>query len=140
MPLSDTIKSQILARISEYGTGADTLRCLAFATIDKPLNPKPEDLRDAGNFVNYEQNMTFIGAVGIVDPPRDTVAHAIKLCEHAGIRVIVITGDNKDTAEAICRKIGIFQEGESTKGISFSGRDFDEMSIEEQKEVSWNVN
>merc|ERR1712110_77289 len=58
---------------------------------------------------------------------------AIKLCKQAGIRVIMITGDNKDTATAICRRIGIFTEEERTEGNAFSGREFDDLSPSEQK-------
>merc|ERR1712083_1121426 len=55
------------------------------------------------------------------------------LCKQAGIRVIMITGDNKDTATAICRRIGIFTEEERTEGNAFSGREFDDLSPSEQK-------
>ena len=75
--------------------GRDTLRCLALATIDNPPKKEDMDLEDSGKFIKYETNCTFVGVVGMLDPPRTEVVDAIKECRRAGIRVIVITGDNK---------------------------------------------
>ncbi|WP_411023837.1 hypothetical protein, partial [Salmonella sp. s51228] len=79
--LSADIKTQIINKTNEYGTGEDTLRCLALATVDTPTPIKDMELDISTNFINYEQHMTFIGLVGIVDPPREEVKSALKECE-----------------------------------------------------------
>merc|ERR1712061_577762 len=133
VPMTPKMRDRIMAKAIEYGTGRDTLRCLCLATADSPMNPAEMNLEDSSKFVNYEVNLTFCGVVGMLDPPRMEVAPAIVLCKQAGIRVIMITGDNKNTAEAICKRIGIFQETESTEGKAYSGREFDDLSPGEQK-------
>ncbi|KAL4609586.1 sarcoplasmic/endoplasmic reticulum calcium ATPase 2 [Arapaima gigas] len=135
VPLTPGIKDRLMSVIREYGTGRDTLRCLALATRDNP--PRKEDmaLEDSARFVDYETDLTFVGCVGMLDPPRSEVAASIKLCRLAGIRVIMITGDNKGTAVAICRRIGIFGEDEEVGGMAFTGREFDDLSAQEQREA-----
>uniref|UniRef100_A0A1B0CHB5 Calcium-transporting ATPase sarcoplasmic/endoplasmic reticulum type n=1 Tax=Lutzomyia longipalpis TaxID=7200 RepID=A0A1B0CHB5_LUTLO len=133
VPLNATLKNRILELTRQYGTGRDTLRCLALATADNPMRPDEMDLGDSTKFYTYEVNLTFVGVVGMLDPPRKEVFDSIVRCRAAGIRVIVITGDNKATAEAICRRIGVFGEDEDTTGKSYSGREFDDLSTSEQK-------
>ncbi|KAG7266684.1 LOW QUALITY PROTEIN: hypothetical protein CRUP_038072 [Coryphaenoides rupestris] len=133
VPLTGPIKDHLLTVIKEWGTGRDTLRCLALATRDTPLSKAEMVLEDATKFVDYETDLTFVGCVGMLDPPRKEVMGAIELCRAAGIRVIMITGDNKGTAVAICRRIGIFSEEQDVTGKAFTGREFDDLSLYEQK-------
>uniref|UniRef100_A0AAQ5Y2A2 Calcium-transporting ATPase n=1 Tax=Amphiprion ocellaris TaxID=80972 RepID=A0AAQ5Y2A2_AMPOC len=135
VPLSQGIKEKIMSVIREYGTGRDTLRCLALATRDSP--PKMDDmiLSDTAKFSEYESDLTFVGCVGMLDPPRQEVAASITLCRQAGIRVIMITGDNKGTAVAICRRIGILTEEDDVERMAFTGREFDELSPYAQREA-----
>uniref|UniRef100_A0A674C1Z1 Calcium-transporting ATPase n=1 Tax=Salmo trutta TaxID=8032 RepID=A0A674C1Z1_SALTR len=135
VPLSEPVKNKIMTVIKEWGTGRDTLRCLALATRDTPLRMEEMNLVDSTKFGDYETDLTFVGCVGMLDPPRKEVIGAIELCRAAGIRVIMITGDNKGTAVAICRRIGIFTEDEDTTGRAFTGREFDDLPLHEQKKA-----
>lgn len=71
----------------------------------------------------------------MLDPPRKEVMGSIQLCRDAGIRVIMITGDNKGTAIAICRRIGIFGENEEVTDRAYTGREFDDLPLAEQREA-----
>ena len=84
----------------------DALRIVAIAMrpLDNiPANPNPEDI---------ERSLTFVGLLGLYDPPRDNVIEDIRTCERAGIKTIMITGDNLITACSIARRIGILKDGE----------------------------
>jgi len=132
VPMTPALKAEILKHCKSYGTGRDTLRCLALGTVDTPMKKEDMKLDDSTQFFKYENNITFVGVCGMLDPPRAEVLPAIQLCRVAGIRVIVITGDNKATAEAICRRIGVFGENEDTTGMAFTGREFDDLPVAEQ--------
>lgn len=95
---------------------ADALRVLGFAT--KIVDNLPEANAD------LENNLTFIGIVGMIDPPRKEVAASVKTCREAGIRTIMITGDHKVTALAIAKKLNIYQPGD----LAISGTELDQMS------------
>ena len=71
-----------------------------------------------------EEGLIFIGLVGIMDPPRPEVKNAIKKCHDAGIKVVMITGDHKNTAAAIAKSIGLLTD----KGVILSSEDVEHMS------------
>ncbi|XP_067113816.1 LOW QUALITY PROTEIN: sarcoplasmic/endoplasmic reticulum calcium ATPase 1 [Osmerus mordax] len=133
--LTAPLREQLSARIRDWGTGRDTLRCLALATRDSPPRQADMDLENSTKFAEYETGLTFVGCVGMLDPPRKEVIGAIQLCSEAGIRVIMITGDNKGTAVAICRRIGIFDEDEDVTGKAYTGREFDDLPPEDQRDA-----
>ncbi|XP_064021912.1 sarcoplasmic/endoplasmic reticulum calcium ATPase 3 isoform X2 [Pogoniulus pusillus] len=135
VPLTAAVREKILGRIRDWGMGIDTLRCLALATHDSPPRRDTMQLHDSAAFIRYENNLTFVGCVGMLDPPRKEVASSIELCRKAGIRVIMITGDDKGTAVAICRRIGIFSESEEVAGKAYTGREFDELPPEAQRQA-----
>ncbi|XP_055735943.1 sarcoplasmic/endoplasmic reticulum calcium ATPase 1 isoform X2 [Salvelinus fontinalis] len=133
--LTMPLREQLTSLIRDWGTGRDTLRCLGMATRDLPPKQEDMDLENATKFAEYETGLTFVGCVGMLDPPRKEVIGAIQLCAEAGIRVIMITGDNKGTAVAICRRIGIFGEDEDVVGKAYTGREFDDLPIESQRDA-----
>ena len=139
VPMTDAIKQKILETTYKYGTGRDTLRCLALAVVENPPKEDDMDLGDSTKFIKYEVGATFVGVCGMLDPPRKEVFDSIKRCNNAGIRVIVITGDNKNTAEAICKRIGVFDEDEDCTGKSFTGREFDDLPLHEQRDAVRNA-
>lgn len=113
--------------------GRAGLRILALATVDDVgSNPALGSAKTSKDYIKLEQNMTLVGLVGMLDPPRPEVRDSITKCRSAGIRVIVITGDSQNTAETICRQIGVFGENEDVTGKSFTGRQFDDLSEADQ--------
>ena len=83
---------------------------------------------DAAGFepATAERDLTFVGMVGIIDPPREEVKAAVRIARQAGIRPVMITGDHRLTAYAIAREVGIAQEGDRV----LTGRELDQMSQE----------
>mmetsp|Transcript_141506 Transcript_141506/g.439881 ORF Transcript_141506/g.439881 Transcript_141506/m.439881 type:complete len:1041 (-) Transcript_141506:241-3363(-) len=98
-------------------------------------HPGHAQLADPANFVKVEQSLTFAGMVGIIDPPRPECKQAIEECRIAGISVIMITGDNKVTAEAIAMNLGILTSSENLARKSFTGKEFEDLSDAEKAKV-----
>lgn len=129
--LNGSLRSQLDEALLEYGKKG--LRTLALAYVDETDSDASHYSTDSSaDYVKFERDMTFVGFVGMQDPPRPEVRAAIAKCRAAGIRTICITGDNKNTAETICREIGIFGQDEDLAGKSFTGREFEALSHEDK--------
>ncbi|KAJ3119539.1 hypothetical protein HK100_000268 [Physocladia obscura] len=135
IPLTPREKAAILEKVAIWGE-KESLRVLGFATVDTPTSISNPQKIDPATYISHEANMVFIGLVGMLDPPRAQVLSSIEKCRAAGIRVIVITGDNKKTAESVCRAIGVFGKNDTDLSRkSYTGREFDEMSPAEKNAV-----
>ncbi|XP_042010524.1 calcium-transporting ATPase 3, endoplasmic reticulum-type-like [Salvia splendens] len=117
--LTSEIRAEIESKFHSFA-GNETLRCLALALKRMPLGQKALSFED-------EKDLTFIGLVGMLDPPRAEVRDAILSCMTAGIRVIVVTGDNKTTAESLCRRIGAFDHLDDFSGLSYTASEFEKL-------------
>ncbi|KPI84659.1 calcium-translocating P-type ATPase [Leptomonas seymouri] len=131
IPLNRKLAIMITEMINRMSGAEEALRCIAFAF--RPITDFAKlNLSDPAKFESVESDLTFVGFCGMLDPPRQEVADAVAKCRTAGIRVIVITGDKKETAEAVCRKIGLLSRG-TTEGLSFTGEELDRMSPAEKR-------
>ena len=102
----------------------NALRVLGFAMRTLSNVPQEDD-------EDLEFDMTFVGAVGMIDPPRSEVAESVRTCLTAGIRTIMITGDHKVTALAIAKELAIYREGNTV----ISGDELDSMTDGELDEA-----
>jgi Ca2+-transporting ATPase len=114
--LNDADKNKILSVSHEMA--GDALRVLGLAYKQLPDTVTTTE--------TTEQAMVFVGLAGMIDPPREEVKEAVKLCDQAGIKSVMITGDHKLTAVAIAKELGILKEG-----VAFTGAEIDNLSDEE---------
>jgi len=121
--LTDELRNRVLGKNTEFASQA--LRVLACAY--KKHQSAPEVYTTEA----LENNLVFIGLVGMIDPVRPEVTDAVKECEKAGIRPIMITGDHKDTAVAIAKTLGIITEASE----AITGAEIDKYSDEEFNEI-----
>lgn len=119
-PLDEATRAEIMAVNDIYARRA--LRVLALAY--RPLPPRQ------GSYTpqTVEQDLVFLGLVGMMDPPRPEVAEAVAVCRSAGIRIAMITGDYGLTAESVARRVGLLT---TPNPHILTGAELDEMSDEE---------
>lgn len=98
------------------------IRILGFAKKNVNFIPDKDEV---------EQNLIFVGILGMIDPPREEVKQAIQTCYKAGIKVVMITGDHVDTALAITKQLDIYQEGD----LAVSGEQLSKMSDDQLDEI-----
>jgi magnesium-transporting ATPase (P-type) len=132
-PLTPEVRAELTQVQGEWSGGSNCYRCLGLAYKDAP-DYANWDVNDPDKLKGNEQGLIWTGAAGIIDPHRDTVPPAITECKGAGIRVIMCTGDNPETATAIARRIGLLGENEDTKGKVFTGNQYAAMS---QSQREW---
>ncbi|KAH9039408.1 Ca-transporting ATPase [Lactarius hengduanensis] len=131
VPLSTTLRNRLLAQTASYGK--DGLRTMALAFVDvEDVDIRHYHSESAEQYSRFEHDLTFVSLVGMLDPPRPEVRDAVASCKAAGIRVMCITGDNKGTAESVCRSVGIFDSHEDLTGKSYTGREFEDLSHAEK--------
>ena len=94
------------------------LRVIAVAYKDLDTLPSKIDSQ------NIENNLTFVGLIGMIDPPREGVKEAVQVCKNSGIKTVMITGDHLETAKAIAKDLGILEY----KDMAITGQELDKMS------------
>lgn len=105
----------------------EALRVLAMSYKDLPADARDFEMEE------IESGLTYVGLMGMIDPPRDEVPPAIKMCNQAGIRSVMVTGDHRLTAVAIAKEIGML-EGDDSSSV-LTGTDLEKISNEELDEV-----
>jgi Ca2+-transporting ATPase len=112
-------RNQILGQNRDMAGHALRVLGVAYRPLsDVPKGCNPDDI---------ERELTFIGLLGMIDPPRPEVVEAIKVAAGAGLKTVMVTGDYRDTAEAIARDIGLLTPG----GLILTGAELDKMSDEQ---------
>ncbi|RDY23922.1 cation-translocating P-type ATPase [Romboutsia maritimum] len=118
VPITEEIINEYKKVNEEFSNKA--LRVLAFATKDiedENFSPAIED----------EKDLTLVGLMAMIDPPREEVYEAVKSAKNSGIKTVMITGDHKTTAKAIAKDIGIMVDGD----LALTGQELDNLSDEE---------
>ena len=124
LDLSKIGKQEVLGKVKKLSKNA--LRTLGFAY--KKLNYIPKDIKE---LEKEENNLSFAGILGMIDPPRESVKKSVLLCKNAGIRPIMITGDSIDTAVAIAKDVGIISNGDE----AILGSELDKYNDKELEDI-----
>lgn len=139
VPLDDELRKEFEREIHQLSSRP--LRCLLLAIkevecLDESRVAYEDILGDPKSFVEIEDNLTVVGLIGIKDPARLDARDSIELCKHAGIRVIMMTGDSRDTAVAIAKELQILSNETNDENVkAFEGKYFFSRSETEQLDL-----
>lgn len=117
--LSEFDRQNILKANSNLADQAMRVLAVAYRVLDNQPDKYEAKL--------IEKELTFVGLIAMIDPPREEVKKAMQECFAAGIRTVMITGDHKNTAVAIARELGVFKED----SLALTGEELDKLSDEE---------
>ncbi|MDD5039493.1 MAG: cation-translocating P-type ATPase, partial [Dehalococcoidales bacterium] len=122
--LTEKDKAEVLGAATKMAGDALRVLGMAYRPLTETLSCKEDS----------EKGMIFVGLAGMIDPPREEVKGAIQLCEKAGIKSVMITGDHKITAMAVAKELGILK-----KGGALTGAELDKLSDEEYEKQVENI-
>ena len=125
IPMTEDIREKLLSQNETFAAGA--LRVLAFAY---------KEYEDENEIDNYEEDLIYVGMMGMIDSPREEVKDAVVQCHEAGINVKMITGDHKITARAIAGELRIMEH----QGEVLDGNDLNNLTDKELQEKVKSVN
>jgi Ca2+-transporting ATPase len=132
VPLSEEARITLDAVITDYASRS--LRCIALVHRDFekwPPHGIPTDENEMAVFEPIFKDMTMLGIFGIQDPVREGVPDAVRQCQHAGVFVRMVTGDNIITAKAIAQQCGIYTPG----GVAIEGPEFRQLSHDQMNKL-----
>lgn len=123
-PITEADRHKLAELNHHMATQALRVLAMAYRIVD--------NMPEAMTTEAVEQNLVFAGLVGMIDPERAEAGEAIAVAKRAGIRTIMITGDHRDTAEAIAKRLGIIEEGQTDAVLT--GAELNELSDETLRE------
>jgi len=119
--LTKAEKQKVLKANEEFADNALRVLGIAFKPLTGPVTSE-----------NAEKDLVFLGLVGMIDPPREGVKEAIIVCKNAGIRTVMVTGDNEHTAKAIAKKLGLMDDDHAK---ILTGEELDKLSEKEFEKI-----
>ena len=120
-------KKKIIRMNNKLAGEAMRVLAVAYKKLDVSAAPSPYQFIFSHERDSMEKDLVFLGLVGMIDPPRKATKEAVRLCQRAGVRVVMITGDQKPTAVTIGKELGIIKNSSEV----LTGPELDKMSTKE---------